>query len=139
MILKKPAKIVLGILTILPLILGVGTFAFGVYQFISMAFSPNPQLPMMFLTYLSYMIPYLFLFILIYLGLGIFYLGHSIQNSALDSEKRMLWITVLITLHTFSMPVYWYVHIWKSNPTVNSEFDTPPDISHEPGTESKKL
>ncbi len=74
-------------------------------------------MPMMFLSYLGHMIPYLFFFILIYLGLGIFYLVHIIQNKSLDSEKKFLWIAVLFVLNTITMPVYWLIHIWKDEPS----------------------
>lgn len=137
--LNKPAKIILGIFTFLPLILGIGTFAFGISQFISMTFSQDPQLPLMFLSYLSYILPYLFLFFLVYLGLGIFYLVHMIQNPTLDSEKRILWIVVLITLHTFSMPAYWYAHIWKENESETSELNPDLDYPYESGTEPQKF
>lgn len=113
--LNKPATITLGILTIFPLLLATGTFLFGIYHIASFLFMDDPVMPMYFFTYLSYILPYTFLFFLLYLGLIIFYLVHTVQNKFLDTEKRFLWITVLLLLNGISMPVYWYMHIWKES------------------------
>ncbi len=138
MTLNKSSKIILGILTFLPLIVGVGSVIFGIVQMISLFLSEDPTMPMMFLSYLGHMIPYLFFFFLIYLGLGIFYLVHIIQNKSLDSEKKFLWIVVLFVLNTITMPVYWFVHIWKDEPS--SDFQSDPIFDdYESGTQSKEL
>lgn len=139
MTLNKPAKIVLGIFTFLPLIFGIGSFIFAVHQIVSIVFSEDPAMPFMLLSYLSHVVPYLFILFPLYLGLGIFYLVHIIRNNYFDSEKRILWIIVLFILHAFAMPVYWYAHIWKEQtskqPELKSDFDDP----YESGTESPKF
>lgn len=137
--LNKPAKIILGILTFLPLIFGIGLFVFAVSQVISVVFSEQPAMPLILLSYLSYVIPYLFLFFLIYLALGIFYLVHIIQNKNLDGEKQFLWIIVLIILHGLSMPIYWYLHVWKESFPANPESDIDFNNPYESGTESRKF
>ncbi len=138
MTLSKSSKIILGILTFLPLIVGVGSVIFGIVQMISLFFSEDPTMPMLFLSYLVHIIPYLFFFFLIYLGLGIFYLVHIIQNKSLDSEKKFLWIVVLIVLNTITMPVYWFIYIWKDEPSSDFQSDSIFD-DYESGTQSKEL
>lgn len=120
---NKPSKIVLGIFTFLPLILWTGAMVFGILQLISLTFSEDPSMPMMFLSYLGYIIPYLFFFFLFYLGLGIFYLVHIVQSKSLDNEKKFLWIVILFILNAISMPVYWYLHIWKDEPPIDYKSD----------------
>jgi flagellar basal body-associated protein FliL len=137
--LNKPAKIVLGILTFLPLIFGIGFFIVAVFQILSMMFSEDPAMPLMLFSYMSYVLPYLFLLLPIYLGLGIYYLVHIIQNNYFDSEKRLLWIVILFILHAIAMAVYWYVHIWRDHSSDNSNPDTPIKSHYEPGTESQKF
>lgn len=137
--LNKSSKVVLGILTFLPLVVGVGSVIFGIYQLMSLFFSEDPAVPVIFLSYLSYIIPYLFSFFFVYLGLEIFYLIHVLKNKFLDSEKKFLWVVVLFILNAISMPVYWYVHIWKDNFSRNLESDSAFDNSYESGTQSQKL
>lgn len=135
--LNKPSKIILGILTFLPLIVGASLVVFGFLQLFSFIFSEDPIMPMMFLSYLGYIVPYLFFFFLIYLGMGIFYLVHIVRNKSLDSEKKFLWMVVLFVLNTFSMPVYWYMHVWRNKPT---DFESDPVFdTYESGTQSEKL
>lgn len=132
--LNKPAKIVLGIFTFLPLIFGIGSFLFVVYQIMSIMVSEDPTMPLMLLSYLGYVIPYLLFFFLIYLGLGIFYLVHIVQNKSLDNEKRILWVIVLIILNGISMPVYWYVHIWREQNSNHTDLNPTFDNTYESGT-----
>jgi hypothetical protein len=118
--LSKSAKIVIGTFTFLPFMLLLGSFAFLAYQIISMLFAEKPMMPLLLLSYLGYVIPYLFAFFILYVGLGIFYLVHILQNHSIDTEKRILWIVVLITLNGISMPIYWYVHLWKKKSESNT-------------------
>jgi hypothetical protein len=137
--LNKPSKIVLGILTFLPLIFGITSFVIAIYQVMSLLFSEDPAMPLMLLSYLGYVIPYLFLFFLVYLGLGIFYIVHIVQNKLLDNEKRILWVIVLIAFNGIAMPIYWYVHIWKEHSSENSELNPGFDNPYESGIESQKF
>jgi hypothetical protein len=57
-------------------------------------------------------LPALLAYSAFYLLLGIFYLIHLLQSQQLDNEKKILWI-VVIAFSTFSMPVYWYAHVWN--------------------------
>ena len=119
--LSKSAKIVVGIITFLPFFLLACSFVFAAYQIISMFLADDPMMPLLFLSYLGYVIPYLFALAVVYLGLGIFYLVHIIQNHSLDSEKRILWIIVIVAFHGVSMPFYWYVHLWRKETKANTK------------------
>jgi len=119
--LSKSVKVVLGLLTISPLLIFIGGFLFAAYQFISTFFADDPMMPLLLLSYLGYIIPYIFSYFLIYIALGIFYLIHILRNPSFDTEKRILWIVVLVTAHIFSMPAYWYLHLWKTDPNRNAD------------------
>lgn len=130
MSLNKPAKIILGVLTFIPLLVVLGSFFFVIYEIMTMLLSEEPFMPLLLMTYLSYVIPYMFIYFIFYLGLGIFYLVHIIQNLSLDTEKRILWIVVLVILSWIAMPIYWVVHIWKNDN--QPEPDSLIKKSHEP-------
>jgi len=115
MSLNKPAKIIIGVLTFIPLLVVMGSFIFVIYEIMTVLLSEEPFMPLLLMTYLSYVIPYLFFYFIFYLGLGIFYFVHIIQNVSLDAEKRFLWIVVLVILSWIAMSIYWIIHIWQND------------------------
>lgn len=113
---NKPVKILLGIFTFLPMIAVIAFIVFGLYQFLSLLFSVEPINPFIFFPYLVYIIPVVLIYSTFYLLLGIFYIVHLLKNDQLDTEKKMLWIAVLVVFNALSMPIYWYFHIWIEEP-----------------------
>lgn len=111
---KTPA-IFLGILTFLPFVGLLAIIALVVFEIFILLFSDTPFNPFLYLSYLNYIVPILSGFLIIYLGLGIFYFVHIIQNQFLDKEKKLLWVVVLISLNGLAMPFYWYMYLWKNN------------------------
>ncbi len=111
---KTPA-IILGILTFLPFLGLLAIFALVVFEIIILLFSDTPFNLFLYLSYLNYIVPILSGFLIIYVGLGIFYFVHIIQNKFLDREKKILWVVVLISLNGLAMPFYWYMYLWKNN------------------------
>lgn len=108
---NKTTQIFLGVLTFLPFLIILSSIGWGMYTIIETVLSPEAVNPLMYLSYLGYVIPFLFFYTLFYLALGIFYLAHIIRNPFLDTEKKGLWFVVLIVLNGLSMPFYWYLHI----------------------------
>ena len=133
--LNKPTKIVLGILTYLPILAAISIIGFVIFNFLSMFFNQEPAMPLMYLSYLSYIIPYFFPIIFLSMGLYIFYLVHIIRNQYFDNEKRILWIVVLFVLGGITMPIYWYIHIWKNNSSEANKADGLTGNYYEPGTQ----
>lgn len=43
----------------------------------------------------------------------IFYVVHAYKRAEFSSEKRLLWVVLLILGGLFSSPVYWYLFIWR--------------------------
>ena len=43
----------------------------------------------------------------------IYFLVHAINNTAIDSSERLVWILVFIFAGVLAKPVYWYMRIWK--------------------------
>ena len=137
--LNRSSKIVLGILTLLPLLFAISLMGFIVINFLSVFFSREPVMPMMLFSYLSYVLPYVFPIVLLSLGLFVFYIVHIVQNSFLDTEKRILWITVVFFTHAVAIPIYWYIHIWKNKPAKENKADELTDDYNEPRAQSQKF
>lgn len=137
--LNKSSKIVLGVLTFLPLLVAVSFLGFIVINFLSVFFSQEPVMPMMLFSYLSYIIPYIFPIFLLALGLFVFYIVHIIKNPLLDTEKRILWTVVVFLAYGVAIPTYWYIHVWKNTPSKVNKADHLTDDYDEPGTRSQKL
>lgn len=133
--LNKPAKIILGILTFLPLLFAISILGLLVFNIFSMFYSQGPAMPMMLFSYLSYLLPYVFFIILLALGLFVFYIVHIIQNSMLDNEKRILWIAIVLTGYGIALPVYWYIHIWKNCSPEKPETNNRTEDYYGPGTQ----
>lgn len=113
--LSKTLTLILGILTFLPFIGLVSVFALLLFEIVFLIFSETPVNPLLYLSYLNYVVPILTGYSILYLTLGLFYFVHIIQNRFLDSEKKVLWITVLLILNGLAMPFYWYLYLWKSS------------------------
>ena len=121
--LNKTTQIIIGAFTFLPFLLLAGSFVYVVYQILTLLFSEDPMMPLLMLSYVTSIIPYLFYFFLIYFVLGIFYIIHTIWNSQLDNEKKILWIVVLVTVNGVAMPVYWYLYIWNQESRQTAQLD----------------
>ena len=50
---------------------------------------------------------------LVSLGLLVYFLIHSINNPAVHKDERLMWILMFIFIGMISMPIYWYMRIWK--------------------------
>jgi hypothetical protein len=50
---------------------------------------------------------------LIMLGLMVFYFIHAMKNEKLEGFEKVVWIIVLVMAGIVTMPIYWYVSIWK--------------------------
>jgi hypothetical protein len=50
---------------------------------------------------------------LIGLFLLVFYIIHAIRNSKIEGMEKIIWILIIAVAGFVTMPIYWYVHIWK--------------------------
>lgn len=47
------------------------------------------------------------------IGLIVFYILHLFRTEAIAQDKKALWAVVLFMGNAISMPVYWYLYVWK--------------------------
>ncbi len=115
---KKPAKIVLGILSFMPIFLFALFFLSFFYMMINApqmhpafgpcnAHRPGPP-PEFFLIFVFEILMFLFNF-----GMIIFYVIHLLSSSVASTSEKIAWTLLLLFLNFLAFPVYWYLYIWK--------------------------
>jgi len=112
----KIKKIVLGILTILPIFLLIIYFIamfFSVFGLTFMAQHGNQ--PDSNLIFKSFAVIFVFfgLIFLLTIGMYIFYIMHAAKNPKFDESNRLIWILINIFGGHIGNIIYWYLHIWK--------------------------
>ena len=116
------AKIVLGVLSFLPFIFLLGYFVWFIGLFVSMIGTTglgdaNPgEMPGYFFSNMIWMIIWVALMGIFSLGLLIYYIVHVVNNKAIDSNERLVWILVFIFANMMGFPIYWYMRIWRNTP-----------------------
>ncbi len=69
----------------------------------------SPEAPNWFLYFTAF-----HFFMYLYTGfLLTFYMIHLFGNRSLSRGSKMLWAFLLITGFLLSMPLYWFLHIWR--------------------------
>ena len=110
---SKSAKIVLGFLTILPLIYFVVFISYVVVTISGALRSGGapgdlPIFPNFYVLFVLHMIVMILL-----IGLTIFYIVNVFRNDRVHENRKVLWAVVLFMGNIFAMPIYWYLHIWS--------------------------
>ena len=122
---SKNTKIVVGILTVLPLI-GILFYIGLVISFIGTqgdGFAPDGH---GLAKNLIWMVSMVGLCVLLGFGLLIFYIVHAVKNKKLDSNERIMWILLFVFVSNIACMIYWVLRIWQDKdgeiPTTHSEF-----------------
>jgi hypothetical protein len=115
---KKSNKIILGILTIWPILY---IFIFMAYIFLStfLAFNSsnaNDTMPDFFIIFILH-----FFTILMSMALLIYYVINIFKNDRVKSDQKALWAIILFVGNMIAMPIYFYLFIWKEPTNVISE------------------
>jgi hypothetical protein len=108
---SKPLALLIGIVTIWPLIYMLGFMAFIAFQFSQVTFSSPASSADGF----RYLLILHMTTMLVMLGLLVFYVMHVFQNAALRDERKTLWALVLFLGGPVSMPVYWWLYLHPSS------------------------
>jgi hypothetical protein len=107
-------KTILGIVTILPFLFFI-LFIVKIFSLVSYAIAngENTNAGELFFSQIAPMIIYIILFSLLSLGLLIYYIIHAVNNQAIESTERIVWILLFVFFGIIVFPVYWGVRIWK--------------------------
>lgn len=110
--LGKPAKIVLGIATIIPIAHIVCFVATIVVVVVMNFYGKAPSKDAM-----RYIFPVLFVahagVILLILGLGASYIVHVFKADRIPESRKLLWAVAIFMGGPIAMPIYWYFNIWR--------------------------
>ena len=111
---KKSTKILLGLATLWPFLYMI---LFFLFIFSSILFMPGPGggesgLPFFFVVFIALHL----LTMLWIMGLTVFYIVNVFRNDRVDKDKKALWAVVIFMGNMISMPIYWYLYIWKEVP-----------------------
>ncbi len=100
---SKGAALVLGLLTIAPLIY---FFVFAVLLMSALAYGGAPPTQ-------GALVAAHVLTGVVLVSLMLFYALHVVNNSSLNKDERALWGIAVIAGASAGMGAYWYLHIWK--------------------------
>ena len=114
---KNSTKVILGILTFLPMLL-VLTYVFYIF----MAFIPtaiqlensHQEVPVELFRSLSVMIFLIILALIIKLGIMIYYIVHASNNPKNENNTKIMWIVLLVLVGSISSIVYYFIEILPS-------------------------
>jgi hypothetical protein len=115
---SKQGKILLGILSMLPLVL-LGIYTLLFMNVFATSFSQTTQKdgpPVFVLQGWNELLVTLAIFIALTLGLLIYYINHAISNQKIDGPDRIVWVLIFLFAGIVGYPVYWYMKIWRTTP-----------------------
>ena len=108
----RPAKIVLGVATIWPVVF-LGAF---ISVMIGMAvLEANRMVSLQNVGPIVFAAAFGLYFLTMagMLVLMVIYIVHIVRNKRFDVEKKVLWAAVIVFAGIFAMPVYWYLYVWR--------------------------
>jgi hypothetical protein len=111
----RSSKIVTGVLSFIPLLLGLIVLIQVVMLFPQML-SWNQQEPDPF-TVFNTMWPVFITGIVaavIAIGILIYFIIHMLNNKRVETSERIIWILIFLFAGAIGYPIYWYMRIWKT-------------------------
>jgi hypothetical protein len=117
---SKTAKIILGIITILPFIFFAIYLSF-IFQFVRelVLFRRTTPEDVFFQMWPAFI--YIGLLVVAKIGLLVYYIIHAVNNKQIDSTERIVWVLVFIFAGMIGYPIYWYMRIWRDTPMGNGQ------------------
>jgi TM2 domain-containing membrane protein YozV len=109
---SKNIKLLVGLLTLLPLI-GFGFYIWTFIKiFMSIASAGAPDAVAIGSDFMP-IITTLLLTVLMSIGLLVFYIVHAVKNKSLTSDERLMWILLFVFISTIAFMIYWALKIWN--------------------------
>jgi hypothetical protein len=104
---NKPAKLLLGLITLWPPIYLAVFVAFAFFA----AFPSDGNFPVSFTAmFRLHLITVFWVWSLL-----VIYLLDVFRNDQMDQDKKALWAIVLFLGNMIVLPVYWYLFVWRSS------------------------
>ena len=119
---SKQGKIVLGLISLLPiaLIIVYGIFFITIFTSVfreNVHQTGQPAFLMESMNYMGYLQVTMALLVICAVGLLIFYLIHALYNTRLDNADRLVWILAFLLINVIAYPLYWWRQVWRAPQT----------------------
>lgn len=107
----KPARLLIGILTIIPIAYICLFFGAFVLLVLSESYGKASNrhaaryMPALFLTLFGVM-PLMY-------GLITFYIVRIFKSNRMSENKKLLWALAIFMGSPVAMPIFWFVHVWR--------------------------
>lgn len=113
---SRTSKILIGIMSMLPIILTGTMFIFMFLQFSNMAHWEDKERPStFFFGNFQYFFMLMMVMFLLSIGLLVFFIIQLVKNKKMDPTERAIWILAFVLGGMLSYPIYWYMKIWKED------------------------
>ena len=113
-------KFWLGFFTFLPIVLLILFFGFFFTVFLENAIelesNHSGDFPVEFLPYLFWLILLVIIMAIVSLGIKIYYIVHTNNNTENDTNKKVLWTLILIFAGTVASIIYYFIEITPLKP-----------------------
>ena len=109
-------RLLLGLLSFLPIVLFIVYLIVFFSFFISICGHVHEEdvLPALLAERIAGLVAAIILLAVCSLFLLVYFIVHSINNRAIDSTERIVWVLIFIFAGMIGFPVYWYMRIWKT-------------------------
>jgi uncharacterized membrane protein len=110
-------KILLGLLSILPIIMTVVYMAvmFSNFFYFFPHANNDQAFPEEFFRHFLGIFAIIILMSFLHIGLLIYYIIHLVNNNHIDPTERIVWILIFVFAGMVGFPIYWYMRIWREN------------------------
>jgi len=113
-------KFWLGFFTFLPIVLLILFFGFFFTVFLENAMelenNHSGDFPVEFFPYLFWLILLVIIMAIVSLGIKIYYIVHTNNNTENDTNKKVLWTLILIFAGTVASIIYYFIEITPLKP-----------------------
>ncbi len=114
---SRSKKIFIGILAFLPIIASAVLVIYMLINFVPdmlrMEHEYNNEIPPeAFFVHMAGFIISAVVLGLLHIGLMIYFIVHAINNKAVKTEERIIWVLLFIFVNTIAFPIYWGMRIW---------------------------
>ncbi len=110
-------KILLGLLSILPMIMMVVYMAvmFSNFFYFFPRANNDHVFPEEFFRHFLGIFAIIILMSFLHIGLLIYYIIQLVNNNKIDATEKIVWILIFVFAGMVGFPIYWYMRIWKAD------------------------
>jgi len=125
MILTKPIKILIGVLTLLlilvPFVIIPLMWGFAMLNGLVLAAETEKYEVLLMVLVMFFAMPLFMLYLFVQLVLQVFYIIHEVKNKFLTDTPRILFILGSCFMPYIGLPLYFVMHIWRDGPKLAAE------------------